>query len=102
MLVTAFTLGLLAVQWVANSTRARKTGCGRRDEGRRVDSRHPDSGFVDLEKIGYQRIKVDVRIGKVVECEFLPIPEILLEPMNHESQIRGQLTFGTRHREFPC
>lgn len=61
-----------------NSTGANATGSleTKRWTGERcrVDGRHPNSGLVDLEKICYQGVEVDVSIGKVVECKLLPIP----------------------------
>lgn len=39
-----------------------------------IDGRHPDSGLVDLEKVGDKVIKVDVVVGEVIEGEFLAVP----------------------------
>lgn len=46
---------------------------GRRERCR-IDSRHPNSGLVDLEQIGYQRVEVDIGVRKVIKGQFLPIP----------------------------
>lgn len=49
----------------------RTSGCDKRC---RIDRRHPDSGLVDLKEVRHQRIEIDIRIGKIVEGEFLPVP----------------------------
>ena len=65
---------------------AAKGGTGRSDgthrgeperqtgERGRIDGRHPDAGLVDLEELGDERVEVDVRVGKVVEGQLLPVP----------------------------
>lgn len=49
---------------------------GQRRTGERgwVDGRHPYPSLVDLEKVGNKGVEVDVRIGKVVEGQLLPVP----------------------------
>ncbi len=44
-----------------------------RERGR-VDGRHPDARLVDLEQVRDERVEVDVRVGEVVEGQFLPVP----------------------------
>jgi hypothetical protein len=43
-------------------------------EGSRIDGRHPDAGFVDLEQVGDKMIEVDIVVSEVVEREFLAVP----------------------------
>jgi hypothetical protein len=43
-----------------------------------VDGRHPDAGFVDFEEVCDEGVEVDVGVCEVVECEFLPVPVVLL------------------------
>lgn len=40
----------------------------------RVDGRHPNSGFINLEEVRDKVVEVDVAVGKVVEGELLAIP----------------------------
>ena len=73
--MTAFGVGcILAVEWIGHPTRTLDTGGWRRDERGRIDGRHPDPGLVDFEQIRHQGIEIDIRVGEVVECQFLPVP----------------------------
>ena len=59
----------------ADAARCLQTQCRTR-KGSGVDSRHPDARLVDLEEVCDQRVEVDVGVGEVVECQFLPIPGV--------------------------
>lgn len=71
LLVGTIGLDVLAVSEAIRRLQPGRRGCNKR---RRVDGRHPDASFVDFEKIGHERVEVDVRIRKVVEGQLLPIP----------------------------
>ena len=47
---------------------------GRRADGRSVNGRHPDAGFVNFEQVSYERVEVDIGVGKVKEGQLLPVP----------------------------
>ncbi len=40
-----------------------------------IDGGHPDSCFIDLEKISDERIEVDVGVGEIVESKLFPVPK---------------------------
>lgn len=63
----------LVIQTVTICTRP----SGGMGEGSWVHGRHPDTSLVNLEKVGDQRIEVNIRVGKVVKGELFPIPVIL-------------------------
>ena len=71
-------------------------------ERSRVDGRHPDARLVNLEEIGDQGVEVDVRIGKVVKRQFLPVPASRPLAKRPCCRYHTSLTFGTRRPESPC
>ena len=42
-----------------------------------VDRGHPDPSLVDLEEVGDQGVEINIRIGEIVERQFLPVPKQL-------------------------
>ena len=51
-----------------------------RNEGRRVDRRHPDPSLVDLKQVCYKRIEVDICFRIIVESQLLPVPVGAISP----------------------
>lgn len=44
----------------------------------RVHGRHPYPRLVNFEQIGDEGVEIDIRIGKIVESELLPVPTVQL------------------------
>ena len=65
---------LFGVEGTGSEAGRQLQACNRRRERGRIDSRHPDASLVDFEQIRYQGIEIDVRVGEVVEGQFLPVP----------------------------
>lgn len=80
-----FLLLLAAVRWTgttkSKSARSYSTwrlkSSGRSRKGSRVDSGHPDAGFVYFEEVSDEGVEIDVGIREVVKGQLLPIPEVL-------------------------
>ena len=56
-----------------NASRQQQSSCWCL-EGRGIDCRHPDSGFVDFEQICDERVEIDVFVGKIIKGKFFPVP----------------------------
>ena len=65
---------LLTVKRIHHSTGSLKASRGWCHERGGVDGGHPNSGLVDLEQVGNQRVEIDVGISKIVKRELLPVP----------------------------
>ena len=70
-LVGTVSWGILAIPERVWGVKASTRRC---DKRRRVDGGHPNSSFVNLEKVGNEGIEVNIGVSKVIESEFLPVP----------------------------
>lgn len=73
LLLSAIDLSVIANSAWSNTARGLEPEAWAGERGR-VDCGHPDSGLVDLEKVGNEGVEVDVGVGEVVEGQLLPVP----------------------------